>query len=97
MASLWPVADASTQVLMRAFYRIRQQHPGLSKLEALREAQLALLTGSMKETGPNPQRSQVVSGPEPEEAGRPRFQPDPNAPYAHPYYWAPFILIGNWR
>jgi CHAT domain-containing protein len=24
---------------------------------------------------------------------------DPNAPtnYAHPYYWAPFVLMGNWR
>lgn len=21
----------------------------------------------------------------------------PTAPFAHPYYWAPFILIGNWR
>jgi CHAT domain-containing protein len=20
-----------------------------------------------------------------------------HATYAHPYYWAPFILIGNWR
>jgi CHAT domain-containing protein len=19
------------------------------------------------------------------------------SPYAHPYFWAPFILIGNWR
>ena len=19
------------------------------------------------------------------------------APYAHPYFWAPFILIGNWK
>jgi CHAT domain-containing protein len=25
------------------------------------------------------------------------FHADPNAPYAHPYFWAPFILIGNWR
>ena len=26
-------------------------------------------------------------------------QADPNAPtnFAHPYYWAPFILMGNWR
>jgi CHAT domain-containing protein len=28
-------------------------------------------------------------------------KPDPSAPdkpsYAHPYYWAPFILIGNWQ
>ena len=21
----------------------------------------------------------------------------PAAPYANPYYWAPFILIGNWK
>jgi CHAT domain-containing protein len=24
------------------------------------------------------------------------FKPDPNAPFAHPFYWAPFILMGNW-
>ncbi len=23
------------------------------------------------------------------------FTPDPGAPFAHLYYWAPFILIGN--
>ena len=25
-----------------------------------------------------------------------RFSADPKAPYAHPYYWAPFFLMGNW-
>jgi len=25
----------------------------------------------------------------------PLFATDPKAPYAHPYYWAPFVLIGN--
>ncbi|HEV8713781.1 MAG TPA: hypothetical protein VGX03_13255 [Candidatus Binatia bacterium] len=30
-------------------------------------------------------------------ATQPHFTPDPRAPYAHPYYWAPFILIGNWK
>jgi CHAT domain-containing protein len=26
----------------------------------------------------------------------PAFKVDTKAPYAHPYYWAPFILMGNW-
>jgi len=26
-----------------------------------------------------------------------RLTPDQNRPYAHPYYRAPFILMGNWR
>jgi CHAT domain-containing protein len=25
------------------------------------------------------------------------FKADARKPYAHPYYWAPFILIGNWK
>ena len=25
------------------------------------------------------------------------FTPDPSAPFAHPFYWAPFILMGNWQ
>lgn len=25
------------------------------------------------------------------------YQPDPAHPYAHPFYWAPFVLIGNWK
>jgi CHAT domain-containing protein len=45
IASLWPVADASTGFLMREFYRIRQSDPKLTKIEALRRAQLRLLNG----------------------------------------------------
>jgi CHAT domain-containing protein len=25
------------------------------------------------------------------------FVTDPARPYAHPYYWAPFLLMGNWK
>jgi len=64
IATLWPVADASTNELMQSFYRIRESQKGMSKVEALQRAQLALLHGST---------------------------------YSHPYYWAPFILIGNSR
>ena len=63
LATLWPVADQSTASLMADMYR-RRQDLQVSKIEALRQAQLAL-----------------------------QAQPK----YVHPYYWAPFILMGNWK
>jgi CHAT domain-containing protein len=27
----------------------------------------------------------------------PLFTRDEKKPFAHPFYWAPFILIGNWK
>jgi CHAT domain-containing protein len=63
LATLWPVADKSTAMLMADMY-LRRQSQGMSKIEALRQAQLALMA-----------------------------QPK----YAHPFYWAPFILMGNWK
>lgn len=64
VATLWPVADASTQRLMQNFYRLRESGGGMSKVEALRQAQVALISGNR---------------------------------YSHPYFWAPFIMIGNWK
>ena len=63
LATLWPVADQSTALLMADLYK-RRQSQRLTKIEALRQAQLGLMT-------------------------QPR--------YAHPFYWAPFILMGNWK
>jgi CHAT domain-containing protein len=40
---------------------------------------------------------QIVHDEKPEAANKPRFMPNPKKPYAHPYHWAPFILIGNWK
>lgn len=62
LATLWPVADQSTAKLMAEMYR-RRQEQNLTKTEALRQAQLLLLSQKR---------------------------------YAHPFYWAPFILMGNW-
>ncbi|MGA2739286.1 MAG: CHAT domain-containing protein [Bryobacteraceae bacterium] len=98
IASLWPVADASTKALMQKFYRIREASPGKTKLEALREAQLELLGSTAKRAGSaEPVRALSHEGAvslAPIEA--PRFRVDPLTPYAHPYYWAPFFLMGNW-
>ncbi len=103
MASLWPVADASTRRLMQSFYRQRNAQPGTLKVEALRQAQLSLLRGDGKElSGNEKERGLTLSGGSGQEkagsaSAQPRFQYVAGAPYSHPYFWAPFIMIGNWR
>jgi CHAT domain-containing protein len=94
MASLWKVSDAITPELMTEFYRQRQNGAGMTKAAALQKAQLALLGGKLKANDDGPKRSEMkgeIKG------GATPFKRDPNAPFAHPYYWAPFILIGNWK
>lgn len=92
VATLWAVADESTALLMTEFYRLRVSDPNMTKAEALRQAQLALLTGKIRgdassDRGPRTNQDAAV----------PRFVKDPQRPYAHPYFWAPFLLMGNWK
>jgi CHAT domain-containing protein len=62
LATLWSVSDRSTALFMSQFYQELDQ-PGVTKVEAVRRAQLALLRQSE---------------------------------YQSPFYWAPFVLLGNW-
>jgi CHAT domain-containing protein/tetratricopeptide (TPR) repeat protein len=86
IASLWPVSDAGTQALMAVFYSALAQ--GMAKAEALQAAQISLINEpSVAATGP--QRSITVIG------DRQEINTATVPTYNHPYYWAPFILIGN--
>jgi len=68
--TLWSVADKSTAELMTDFYKRLLITPspaspgGVSASAAMRDAQLAMITGKK---------------------------------YSAPFYWAPFVLVGDWR
>jgi CHAT domain-containing protein len=95
MATLWPVADRSTRDFMVEFYR--RFGDGLeTKAESIRQAQLQLMRGSYS-SADFAGRVRADAFDSPLQAIGPPFETDEKAPYAHPYYWAPFILFGNWR
>lgn len=95
LASLWSVADDSTRDLMTEFYEQLKHNPNLGKAEALRKSQIALLNGKYKPGETPLWRGTAVFNPG--ETKQPAFKTDKNAPFAHPFYWSPFILFGNWR
>ena len=89
IASLWTVDDSSTQLLMNGFYTALESGK-ITKAEALRQAQIALITKD--DTALGGQRGAIVSL---RRQLREGLQPDVANHLSHPYYWAPFILIGN--
>jgi CHAT domain-containing protein len=62
LGTLWPANDEAASVLMVEFYKALNK-PGISKAQALRQAQLKLLNDNKLQ---------------------------------HPFFWAPYILVGNW-
>ena len=88
VGSLWYVSDAGTLALMSQFYEQLQQAP--IKAEALRQAQLAMISGQVTlEDGEvrTPRGSLAVV---PEEG-----DPSPEIQLSHPYFWSAFTTIGN--
>lgn len=86
MSTLWDVNDASTSVLMSDFYNRWLGARPVAKGEALRQAQLDLLHRTENAIGSAARGSKLQD----QDASVP-------SRYAHPYYWAPFVLIGNFQ
>ncbi|MDR2528482.1 MAG: CHAT domain-containing protein [Synergistaceae bacterium] len=93
MATLWGVADNSTGIFMSRFYTLLLR-PGMTKAEALRQTQVEFIEGKLNENNVPPAlRGSAVSS----ERDDARPSPSKAFPgYRHPFYWAPFILMGNW-
>jgi CHAT domain-containing protein len=92
VASLWSVDDSSTAHLMASFYRNLKT---MSKVEALRQAQLELIrgegrsellarrgVGGIGKLGETPKSESLSQSPT-------------SISTSHPYFWAPFILVGD--
>jgi len=92
VASLWNVEDSSTAALMGSFYKNLRT---MSKVEALRQAQLELIRGKASS---DLLARRGIGG-----VGKlgevPQTKPDSpgsvSISTSHPYFWAPFILVGD--
>jgi CHAT domain-containing protein/tetratricopeptide (TPR) repeat protein len=94
VSSLWKVEDAATSLLMEQFYQNLWKTPGMSKREALRRAQIAVLNGPERIS----ERTQLLAlrG---IKTGAPidleRVATEPGR--SHPALWAAFVLNGDGR
>lgn len=86
IATLWSVADESTGQFMQLFYGYRQGNPGMTKAEAMQKAQEAFIEGRVPLALTEVSRAAVKP---PQTASKVGTD--------HPYFWAPFTLMGNWR
>jgi CHAT domain-containing protein len=89
LATLWDVNDLSTSHIMSDFYDRWMKNPAQGKAEALRQAQIAFLRGTASAAGAKTGRGF--------ETADQSAAPISGLGYAHPYYWAPFVLIGNYQ
>lgn len=86
IATLWQVNDPATALFMEEFYK--HFKAGMSKAQAIQQVQQDFIQGKLTaKDAPSRAGLEAVRA-------KPRDRATPII-LAHPYYWAPFILIGN--
>ena len=90
VASLWKVDDASTAHLMSSFYKSLKT---TSKAEALRQAQLEMIRGKVSRELLAQRGVGGIGKLGQTSAAQSRSQN--SISISHPYFWAPFVLVGD--
>ena len=90
VASLWNVEDSSTAQLMSSFYKNLKT---MTKIEALRQAQLQLIRG--KTNSDLLVRRGIGGVGELGETRDSKSLSRDSVSTSHPFFWAPFIVVGE--
>ena len=96
IASLWPVADNSTALLMQRFYELRELG-NMSKAQALAMVQREFIHGDVGSPANLTGRSVVYETAQRFDGKYLETSDGIDPGFSHPAYWAPFVLTGNWR
>ena len=86
VVSHWAVADEATAELMSALFEIADANPRLSHGEAMQQAMLRMLNKAGTSDTKDPQQVMLRM-----------FDKAKTDEAAHPFYWAPFIVVGEGR
>ncbi|MDR3706905.1 MAG: CHAT domain-containing protein [Capsulimonadaceae bacterium] len=85
LAGLWPAPEASTRRWMSTFYQNKTAATDTTKASAVQAAQLDMIGSAPAPVAASTNQAD------------PLFTAPDSAPFSHPFYWASFQLMGDWR